>query len=399
MTIIIFFIILGLLVLVHEMGHFLFAKRAGVRVDEFGFGYPPRAFKIGRKWDTDFTVNWIPFGGFVKIFGENYEEAETDKSQKEDPSPKVLGSPLRDSTRLFSKDIPSGSEEQSKPLESASRLRFTQVSKRWQAAILVAGVTFNILFAWFLFSLGFIIGVPSSVENNFGGEVKNPVLTIIEVLPEYPAAESGLRSGDKIISVSNTNSSLENTNPEEVSSLINSSLLVNIKVDRGGEEYEYKITPKEDVDSGRRVVGISMDMVGTVSLPIHKAIIEGAKTTVSFTYLTVEGLYNLLIGSIKGGADFSNISGPVGIVGIVGDATRLGFSYLLTLTALISINLAIINLVPFPALDGGRLLFVLIESIKRSPINPKIASWTNAVGFALLLLLMVFITFRDIAKL
>lgn len=391
MTIIIFIVILGILVLVHEMGHFLAAKKAGVRVDEFGFGYPPRAFKIGRRWGTDFTINWIPFGGFVKIFGENYEEAGAEGGKTPEGLARLDGG----STEQIS------SKKFAYPQELSNRgsFRFTQVSKKWQAVILVAGVTFNILFAWFLFSLGFLIGVPSSVENNFGGEVKNPVLTIVEVLPEYPAAESGLRSGDKIVSVSNTNSSLEDTNPEEVSSLINSSSLVNIKVDRGGEVYEYKITPKEDPESGRKVVGISMDMVGTVSLPIHKAIIEGGKTTANLTYLTVDGLYNLVVGAFKGTADLSSISGPVGIVGIVGDASRLGFSYLLTLTALISINLAIINLVPFPALDGGRLLFVLIEAVKKSPINPKVALWANTIGFGLLLLLMVFITFRDIAKL
>ncbi len=244
-----------------------------------------------------------------------------------------------------------------------------------------------------------MIGVPSSVENNFGAEVKNPKLTIVEAVSGYPAFDSGVRSGDKIVSVSNNNKLVALNTPEDVSSLINSSSEVNIKVDRGGKIYDYKIVPKEDPESGRNIVGISMDMVGTVSLPLHKAIIEGGKTTATFTYLTIDGLYNLVKGSIKGDADFSNISGPVGIVGIVGDATRLGFSYLITLTALISINLAIINLVPFPALDGGRLLFVFIEFIKRSPINPKIAGWTNAIGFALLLLLMIFITFRDIAKL
>ena len=388
MTIIIFFIILGLLVLVHEMGHFIVAKKAGVRVDEFGFGYPPRAFKIGRRWDTDFTINWIPFGGFVKIFGENYEA--------DNAEPNSLSRAQEFSAE---NSFSAPSVEPRKPLESTIRFRFTEVTKKWQAAILVAGVSFNILFAWALFSLGFLIGVPSSVENNFGGEVKNPALTIIEVLPEYPASQSGIRSGDKIISVSNKNTSLKNTTPEEVSSLINSSSEVNIKIDRGGEKFNYKIVPKEDVDSRRKIVGISMDMVGTVSLPLHKAIIEGARTTGTLTYLTVDGLYNLVVGAFRGTADLSSISGPVGIVGIVGDASRLGFSYLLTLTALISINLAIINLIPFPALDGGRLLFVLIESIKKTPINPKIAGWANTVGFALLLLLMVFITYRDIAKL
>ena len=157
LSVIIFVVVLGVLVFVHELGHFLIAKKAGVRVDEFGFGYPPRAMTIGRRWGTLFTLNWIPFGGFVKIFGENYEEGDGG---------------------------------------------FTQVSKKWQAAILAAGVTFNIIFAWLLFSLGFLIGLPTSVENDFGAEVKNPVLTITGLLADSPAQRSGLKTGDKIKEIS-----------------------------------------------------------------------------------------------------------------------------------------------------------------------------------------------------
>jgi regulator of sigma E protease len=170
MTFLIFLIILGVLVFVHELGHFLVAKRAGVRVDEFGFGYPPRALKIGEKWGTLFTLNWIPFGGFVKILGENYEEDSPQKLASPE-SPRVA---LAGSTRLSSSQVSAGKS-------------FTQVSKKWQAAMLVAGITFNILFAWLLFSLGFMIGLPTPVDNNFGGEVKNPALTITGLLDSSPA--------------------------------------------------------------------------------------------------------------------------------------------------------------------------------------------------------------------
>ena len=143
MTILIFIIILSVLVFVHEMGHFLVAKWAGVRVDEFGFGYPPRALKMFRKWGTDFTLNWIPFGGFVKIFGENYQENASDKTQ----NASITGESL----------APSGLR-----LET---LRFTDVSKKWQVFILAAGVLFNILFAWVLLSFSFMSGMPYSSQD------------------------------------------------------------------------------------------------------------------------------------------------------------------------------------------------------------------------------------------
>ena len=372
MTFIIFVIILGLLVLVHELGHFLVAKKAGVKVEEFGFGYPPRALKLGRKWGTLFSLNWIPFGGFVKILGENYDE-ENDSPEKK-----------------------SSSSENSR-----GDLHFTKISKKWQAAILAAGVTFNIIFAWLLFSLGFMIGLPTPVDNNFGAEVKDPILTIIEILPESPAKTAGLKTGDKIISISLSNEKIiTNIMPEEVSDFINqSSGEVMLEINRGGEILNFNILPETGLVEGRKLLGISMDMVGILSLPIHKAFYEGGKVTYQITYLTVGGLAHLVKDAFQGQADISEVTGPVGIIGLVGDASRLGFAYLLTFTALISINLAIINLIPFPALDGGRLLFVIIESITKRPINPKIAQTTNTIGFALLITLMLVITYRDILNL
>jgi regulator of sigma E protease len=362
MTFLIFLIILGVLVFVHELGHFLAAKKAGVRVDEFGFGYPPRALVLGKKWGTLFTLNWIPFGGFVKIFGENYEEAE------------------------------------SLELEAKS---FVGVSKKWQAAILAAGVTCNILFAWFLFSLGFMIGLPTSVENNYGVAVKNPVLTVIEILPNSPAQKIGLKSGDKIKEISLLDGEvLKDLNPDSVSNFINnSSGEIEVAVDRGGKNLDFKLTPEAGLAEGKKIIGISMDMVGTLSLPIHKAIYEGGRATFDITYLTVSGIINLIKEGVKGKADISQVAGPVGIIGLVGDASRLGLAYLLTFTALISINLAIINLVPFPALDGGRILFVAIEGVTKRHINPKVASVLNTVGFFILIALMLIVTYRDILRL
>jgi regulator of sigma E protease len=367
MTFIIFIIVLGVLILVHELGHFLLAKKAGVKVEEFGFGYPPRALKLGRRWGTDFTLNWVPFGGFVKIFGENYVE-----EGKGDTNNEIQGK------------------------------KFTEVSKLWQAAILVAGVFFNFLFAWLLLSTSFFIGVPAPVDNTFGGEVRDAKLTIVSVLPESPAAQANLKGGDKIMTAKSEKLTLDNPTPEEFSNFIEKSEDVNLTLDRGGEILNIDIIPAGgliDEDLERKAIGISMDMVGTLKLPVGKSFIEGGKTAIDLTYLTAQGIGALIVNGVRGKADLSQVTGPVGIVGLVGDASRLGFAYLLTFTALISINLAVVNLLPIPALDGGRLVVVAIEAIKRSPVNAKFVNYVNLVGFSLLILLMVLITLRDISRL
>jgi regulator of sigma E protease len=348
LTVIIFLIVLGVLVFVHELGHFIVAKKAGVRVDEFGFGYPPRALTLGEKWGTKFSLNWIPFGGFVKIAGEDGEE-------------------------------------------EGNGVVFSQVSKKWQAAILAAGILFNILFAWFLFSVGFMIGLPTPVDNDFGGTVRNPALTITDILAGSPAQKAGLKTGDKILNESSS---------EQFSNFINNSAgQIDIQIERGNKIIDFKIIPQSGIIENKKIIGIGMDMVGTLRLPLHRAIYQGGKTTLQLSYLTVKGIFNLIGEVFRGKVNMSEVSGPVGIIGLVGDASRLGFVYLLTFTALISINLAVINLVPFPALDGGRIVIVIIEAITKRKMNSKVIHTINTVGFFLLIALMVIITYRDILKL
>lgn len=171
-----------------------------------------------------------------------------------------------------------------------------------------------------------------------------------------------------------------------------------IGIIRGTAEETIDIMPTVN-PQGVPMIGISMDVIGKVSLPIHKSIWEGFKLTWDLSVATTQGFYNLIKGAFTGESNLASVTGPIGIIGIVGDAAEFGFIYLLSFTALISINLAIINLIPFPALDGGRLLFLLIEKIKGSPIKPKIANIMNSVGFALLMILMVVVTFHDIIKL
>lgn len=360
-TIILFLVILALLILVHEIGHFTVAKIFGIRVDEFGLGLPPRA--VGKKLgETIYSLNWIPFGGFVRIFGENPDE-----------------------------------ESLEGPESSRS---FARKGKWIQTAVLAAGVGGNFVFAWLLISIGFISGLPTPVDYQGPGRVENPRLVITSVLPHSPAEAAGLKTGDRLTSLGANGATIQTPTVDRVEKLISESVnAISIGYTRGAVSAEAVVNPNTRVVPGKKAIGISMDMIGTLRLPFFEAIVEGARTTVSLTKDVALGIGHFLLGALTGHADFSQVTGPVGIAGMVGDARALGFIFVLSFTALISINLAIINLIPFPALDGGRLFFVLIEAIKGSPIKPKIANTFNTVGFALLILLMLLITFHDIAKL
>lgn len=362
MTVVIFIIILAVLILVHEFGHFIVAKLFDIKVDEFGIGYPPRAATVFEWRNTKFTLNWLPFGGFVKIFGENGESS--------DP-----GSP--DATRNF--------VNKPRPI---------------QAAVLLAGVTFNLIFAWLLISAGFMFGLPTSTGAGLGN-VENPELVITTVLPGSPADAAGLTGGDVITAISSFSDVPDELSPDSVSEFIaeKGGQEISISYQRGNLSGQANVVPVDGLIQDRKAIGISMDMIGTLVLPPHRALFEGARTTIDLTKLVAVGLATFIFDAVQGKSDLSQVTGPVGIVGLVGDASQLGFIYLISFTAFISINLAVINVIPFPALDGGRLLFVLIESIKRSPISPKIATTVNAVGFFLLIGLMVLVTVQDVIRL
>jgi regulator of sigma E protease len=362
MNIIIFIIILLILVLSHEFGHFIVAKKSGIRVDEFAFGFPPKLFGI-KRGETEYNFNALPIGGYVKIFGENPDDES------------ISGT---DSRRSF-------------------------VNKPWyiKAAVLSAGVIMNFLVAWLLISIGYISGLPSSTSGiPKGAIVENQILTITGVISDSPAEKVSLKVGDKIISLKNQTETLTNLTPDDLKNFVvnNGSENMEIGIIRGTAEETIDIMPTVN-PQGVPMIGISMDVIGKVSLPIHKSIWEGFKLTWDLSVATTQGFYNLIKGAFTGESNLASVTGPIGIIGIVGDAAEFGFIYLLSFTALISINLAIINLIPFPALDGGRLLFLLIEKIKGSPIKPKIANIMNSVGFALLMILMVVVTFHDIIKL
>ncbi len=358
MSILLFIIILSILVFVHELGHFLAAKRAGVRVDEFGIGFPPHLWKkkIG---ETIYSINLFPVGGFVKIFGENPDEES------------IVG------------------EDSKRSLFHSSKL-----TQWW---IIGAGIIFNLLFAWLLITSGFVIGLHfSSDDLTYGSRVKNARLLISSVTPASPAGDSGLKEGDNIVSLSADGEELLRPIVSTTQDFIASHSVLTLSFLRGQEMKTVVVHPVDGLKEGTKAIGVSLDMVGTLKLPIHEALYAGTAMTISIIKSTIVGLLGFFKNIFTGNAGLSDISGPVGIVGVVRDASSLGFLNLISLTALISINLAVINVFPFPALDGGRLLFVLIETIKQSPLRPSLVNTLNGAGFALLILLMVVVTYHDI---
>jgi len=362
-SIILFLIILVVLIVSHEFGHFIVAKWAKIRVDEFAVGFPPRLWSL-KRGETEYSVNALPFGGYVKIFGENPDDESISGLDKE--------------------------------------RSFVNQPKWVQAGVISAGVIFNLLLAWVLLSVGFMAGFPTALGGSgYEAYAKDTALTVISVMPNTPASLAGIKSGDKIKSISAGGSNFFPTTAEEASSFIASHENENIFVsyNRRGAEGSLAMTPREGIVPGKKALGISMDMVGIIKLPPHKAVWEGAKNTYFLTYATVGGLFDLIKNALMGQGSLSAITGPVGIVKMVGDASSLGFVYLLGFTAIISINLAVVNLIPIPALDGGRLLFVIIEAIKRTPIKPSVANVVNTVGFAFLIILMIVVTYHDIVRL
>lgn len=371
LTIITFILVLSLLVFVHELGHFWVARKFGVKAEEFGFGFPPRVFGFYKSkdggWkriggnkevtdasDTIYSINWIPLGGFVKIKGED-------------------GESTKDPDSFASKKI-------------------------WQrAAILLAGVTMNIVLAGVLIIFGFMLGLPQVLEGvGSNAIVSNQQIQIVNVNTDSPAQKAGLEIGDVIVSIN------ENlfTDGEELQKYVSAhgdeKLAYVIK--RGDEELKLDIETNYAHNNEVKGIGISITNTGIVRYPFFSAIWEGIKATAYLFWAIISAFYLLIKGLVIGQGMSAEVAGPVGIATLTGQVARLGFVYLLQFTAMLSINLAIINALPFPALDGGRLLFLLIEKIKGSPVKQEFEAIVHNVGFIVLMLLVLVVTYKDIAK-
>ncbi len=365
MSIFLFLFILLILILVHEWGHFITAKKTGMRVDQFAIGFPPKLFGI-KKGDTEYTFNILPIGGFVKIWGENYDEIDDLKKDK-----------TTDHSRAF------------------------YARPKWaQSLVLVAGVFMNVVFAWFLFTATNLIGSPTVIPESEA--TSNSKLYIANTLPDSPAAK--IPAGSIIMSVYGNGKKIDNPLPSQFISFVGeiSPDPVTIKYLYNGKEEIITLQPKNGIlenNPERYVIGASVMLSDLKSYPLGIAIADGFNQTVNGISAITKGLFGLLRDILHKQADLSQVAGPVGIVGMVDSASSQGLSFLLTFTAMISLNLAVINILPFPALDGGRLLFVLIEAVTRRTIPFKVVAGLNLVGFLLLMLLMVVITYNDILKL
>ncbi len=358
MTVISFLIILAVLIFVHEFGHFVSAKLFGIRVDEFAIGFPPRIFSW-RRGETQYSLNLIPFGGYVKIFGENPDEES---------------------------------------LYGVDKKRSLVHAPKWkQIVIMLSGIFMNLIFAWILLSISFNMGFLTAVDNSTQAE--NVKVMITSVLPDSPAAQAGLKEGDNIESIATGNTTKVSPTPEEIQTIITqSSSPLEVTYQRGNSINTIEIVPKNT--DGKNAIGISMSLVGIIKYNSLQSFYEGAKFTIKEIGNIAVGMYTLISGLLQGqGSLFNDVAGPVGIALMVGQAQSFGISYLLGFIAMISINLAVLNLIPFPALDGGRAFFVCIEIIIRRRIKPIILNWANGIGFGLLIILMLYVTYKDILRL
>ena len=328
-TVLIFIIILGILVFVHEFGHFVSARKLGMKVEEFGFGFPPKIWSKNGKDGVVYSINSIPLGGFCKIKGEDGENRN---------DPDSFGG-----------------------------------KKPWRRAIvLTAGVAMNFLLCAILLSVGYMIGLPQAVDQQAlaQGTVKDYKIQIISVLDDKPAKVAGVEIGDVILSFDN----------QDITKGVQG--LIDYTSSKIGQKITYKfargkeILTKEieivDIGQGKGGIGIGLVETGIVTYSFFSAIGHGFALTGILTKQFVFAFANIIKNLVIGKPVGVQVSGPVGIAVLTGQVAKLGFIYLLQFTALLSLNLAIINFIPFPALDGGRILFLIIEKIRRKPVNQKI---------------------------
>ncbi len=324
--------LLIILIIGHEWGHFIAAKLLKIKVDEFGIGFPPKIFS--KKWgETEYSVNLLPFGGFVKIHGED----ELRKKEK-------------DTQRSF----------------------FAQPF--WKKALVISsGVSMNFIIGWFAFTAVLLMGVPAGVQ-------------IQSIAPLSPAAQAGFVVGEVIPDFAS---------PEEFSTFIDQhrgeAIFLNNK----------EVTPRVEVPDGEGPLGISFVFNEEVSSGIPESIVAGFRSALDTFGTIFIALGGFLWGIFTGNFTvLQEVSGPVGVFVVVKEATQLGSVYLIQLLGLISLNLAVLNTIPFPALDGGRLLFTTLQRLfGKNIFNKKLELVVNIAGFIFLISLMILVTIKDIISL
>ncbi|NLO88897.1 MAG: RIP metalloprotease RseP [Clostridia bacterium] len=333
MTIILSLLILSLLILVHEWGHFLTAKKAGIQVYEFSIGMGPAIIskKIG---ETKYSLRMFPLGGYVKMAGME-------------------------------------------PGDENNPRGFNKKSLFQRAAVISAGSLMNFLLAIVLFVFVFtVIGIPST--SNVVGEV----------MAHSPAAEAGLRSGDKILEIDGK----KVNNWNDLVGVIhkNPGKKLEMIVQRDDTKFAVNVVPYLDSERNVGLIGIKQSVEKQNLL---HSIYLGVSNALNIIYMIFWGLIKMIVGEIP-----AEVAGPVGIVSIIGDVARFGLANILNFTAVLSLNLGLINLFPIPALDGSRLLFIFVEWLRGKPIDPQKENFIHFIGFAILLLIMLIVTYQDIIR-
>jgi regulator of sigma E protease len=342
LTAIIFIGVLSVLVLAHELGHFVTAKLANIKVQEFGFGYPPRVFGI-RRGETTYSLNLLPLGGFVKMLGENADPGEP---------------------RSFS----------SKP-------------KRVRAAVLIAGSAMNFLLVPVLYTGAFMVGEPVICDTC-------DRVQVYSVQAGMPANQAGMREGDLFVSIDGQ----AVRSAEDVRRLVRAGgeRPLDVVVLRDGQQVPMQLTPRQATAENQGVIGIQLgpEFI-TVQHSFWEALPLGIQRTGEMVQLFANGIRQMIVREVP-----AELAGPVGIARETGRAAEAGFTYLLQFTAFLSLNLAIFNMLPVPGLDGARLLFVLIEGLRRGRrVNPQLEGAIHFVGMMLLITLMLYVSFHDVQRL
>ena len=387
------------MVITHELGHFVLAKRAGVKVEEFGLGYPPRIcgyqrdnitkklhFFWGRgkknkklnKQNTIYSLNWIPFGGFNRIKGMDEIETENDSTLRQAQGERKMDS-------------------------------FSDKSLGKRILILSGGVLTHLLLAIILLSIVFSLGAPEIIEDNLSSyaKIKDESIQIFAVFDDSPAKQAGVEIGDKIIKIDNQ--LVKET--IDIQSYLNQTKdkKVNLQIERNQESLSIDLTPQlaQQIISTNElpaemkdkfVLGLQLAKVGRVSYPFPLSIWQGIKATFVFLYQIIIALIQIIIRLFNHQSVGQVLTGPIGVAVLTAEVTKLGFVYLLQFTALLAINFALINILPFPALDGGQISFLIVEGIRGKPNNKKIEILVNNLGFFILIGLMLLVTYQDIIR-
>lgn len=363
-TILVFILVFSTLVLVHEWGHFYMARKAGIKVDEFGIGFPPRAKKIYTdKHGTVYSINWIPFGGYVRLHGEDSSDPEVLKEKNS----------------------------------------FASKTKLQRTAVIVAGVFMNFVLAWVLLTIGYSVGMKPFLvsQEDVNAAVASGQATLqnqiylTEVTDGSPLKEQGLVEGD-IITKLNGKIPPE---ADQFSSALKPNESVEVTYMHKEEEKVVRVKTNDEGKLGIGIADVPLVIQSAVRYPVYQAAWVSLKETGHLSYLTVKMLGNVVVSLVAKFTVPEGVSGPVGIFKMTEHFTAQGVIPLLQFAALLSISLGVINIMPFPALDGGRFLFILFELILRKRPNAKWEAMIHGIGFILLILLILVVTWKDIMNL